>query len=80
MEVIFIGALSGAIVGLLFTFFGYVIFDFGLSFSAWWEYRSDGVLKTLIIAAILGAIISYLGHGSSSVPMCRGGLGWSNCP
>ncbi len=57
-----------------------MIFDFGLSFSAWWEYRSDGVLKTLIIAAILGAIISYLGGGSSSVPMCRGGLGWSNCP
>ena len=80
MEVIFIGALSGAIVGLFLMLGVYVVFDAGLSFSIWWKANSAGVIKTLIITAILGAIINYLGGGSSSVPMCRGGLGWSNCP
>ncbi len=78
MEVILIGALSGAIVGLFLMLGVYVVFDAGLSFSIWWEANSAGVIKTLIITAILGAIINYFG-GSSS-PMCRGGLGWSNCP
>ena len=80
MEVILTGALSGASVGLFLMLGVYVVFDAGSPFSIWWKYNRVNFIKTLIITAILGAIIIYLNGGTSSAPMCRGGLGWSNCP
>lgn len=63
MEATISGALGGAAVGLFLMIGVYVVFDAGIGFKIWWKENSAGFVKTVVITAIIGAILVHFGGG-----------------
>ena len=61
MEVYLTAVFAGTFLGLLFTFFLYVVFHFGLGFKAWWMYHGSDGIKIVGFFIIIFVIITYFG-------------------